>query len=106
MNKTTDDRMSIRWTITRGKLVVTYLVTVLEPNPEVARRVWSFRKLDENNAMTGEAYTIWLNLKKKLECDCPGFEGYGRCKHVRAMGKFLGISVTQESGEGSPTPAA
>ena len=39
---------------------------------------------------TDQTYTITINTKQKtVNCTCQGFQGYGRCKHIRIYKDYI-----------------
>jgi hypothetical protein len=70
-----------------------YVLTRLDPDPEVAARAFRLQKMD------GESYDVRQDTRGRCECECKGFLRWGgriECKHIRTL-RAAGLFVSNQS---------
>jgi len=52
---------------------------------EVKKQTWKFK-----SSSSDKTYTVRYNASGKLSCDCMGYIGHGRCRHIKEVEGLVG----------------
>jgi hypothetical protein len=73
-------------------------VSRLDPDPAVALRAY---RLEKDPDQGGEVYDVRLTAAGWVECDCPGNQRHGHCKHGTGLAQFGVLATGEGVGHGA-----